>query len=82
MLPNNLKQLKKPLDDLRADQIVPRNILLKKVKPIDYKENFLKFAREKMERWRNDYNECRPRSVPIYLPPAEFAGNHTAYGHC
>ena len=39
-------------------------------------------AKEKLERWRNDYNEYRPHSALTYLPPAEFARNHAAYGHC
>ncbi|WP_446787741.1 integrase core domain-containing protein [Macellibacteroides fermentans] len=39
-------------------------------------------AKEKLERWRNDYNDYRPHSALTYLPPAEFARNHAAYGHC
>ena len=42
----------------------------------------LEDAKEKLERWRNDYNEYRPHSALTYLPPAEFARNHAAYGHC
>ena len=30
-------------------------------------------AREKIERWRRDYNEFRPHSATSYLTPAEFA---------
>jgi len=33
----------------------------------------LKNAREKIERWRRDYNEFSPYSALIYLTPAEFA---------
>ena len=40
----------------------------------------LEDAKEKLERWRNDYNEYRPHSALTYLPPAEFARNHAAYG--
>ncbi len=32
-------------------------------------------AQEKIERWRNDYNEFRPHSALTYLAPAEFARN-------
>ncbi len=42
----------------------------------------LEDAKEKLERWRNDNNEYRPHSALTYLPPAEFARNHAAYGHC
>jgi hypothetical protein len=40
----------------------------------------LEDAKEKLERWRNDYNEYRPHSALTTLPPAEFARNHAAYG--
>lgn len=30
-------------------------------------------AREKLERWRQDYNQCRPHSALGDLPPAAFA---------
>ena len=30
-------------------------------------------ARDKIERWRRDYNEFRPHSATLYLTPAEFA---------
>jgi len=30
-------------------------------------------AKEKLERWRQDYNTCRPHSSLADLPPAEFA---------
>jgi putative transposase len=30
-------------------------------------------ARDKIERWRRDYNEFRPHSALTYLTPAEFA---------
>ena len=30
-------------------------------------------AREKLERWREDYNTCRPHGSLANLPPAEFA---------
>jgi putative transposase len=40
----------------------------------------LEDAREKLEQWRNDYNEYRPHSALTYLPPAEFARNHAAFG--
>ena len=30
-------------------------------------------AREKLERWRQDYNTCRPHSALGHLPPAEYA---------
>jgi putative transposase len=33
----------------------------------------LEDAREKIERWRMDYNEYRPHSGPTHLTPAEFA---------
>jgi len=33
----------------------------------------LKDARQKIERWRRDYNEQRPHSSLQYTPPAEFA---------
>ena len=33
----------------------------------------LEDAREKIERWRRDYNEFRPHSALTYLAPAEFA---------
>ena len=32
-------------------------------------------AREKIERWRTDYNEFRPHSALTYLTPADFARN-------
>jgi putative transposase len=31
-------------------------------------------AREKLERWRRDYNHERPHSAPADRSPAEFAG--------
>jgi putative transposase len=34
---------------------------------------FLEDAREKIERWRTDYNEFRPHSVLTCLTPADFA---------
>lgn len=34
---------------------------------------FLEDAREKLERWRQDYNHCRPHSALRDLPPAAFA---------
>ena len=40
----------------------------------------LEDAKEKLERWRNDYNEYRPHSALTYRSPAEFARNHAAYG--
>ena len=33
----------------------------------------LEDARDKVERWRRDYNEFRPHSATLYLTPAEFA---------
>jgi putative transposase len=33
----------------------------------------LEDAREKIERWRTDYNEFRPHSALTYLTPADFA---------
>ena len=30
-------------------------------------------ARDKIERWRTDYNEFRPYSATSHLTPAEFA---------
>jgi len=33
----------------------------------------LENARDKIERWRRDYNEFRPHSALTYLTPAEFA---------
>jgi putative transposase len=33
----------------------------------------LEDAREKIERWKTDYNEFRPHSALTYLTPAEFA---------
>ena len=41
----------------------------------------LEDAKEKLERWRNDYNEYRPHSALTYLPPAEFASSilHMCY---
>ena len=30
-------------------------------------------AKEKINRWKNDYNEFRPHSALTYLTPAEFA---------
>ena len=33
----------------------------------------LEDVREKIERWKNDYNEYRPHSALTYLTPAEFA---------
>ena len=39
-----------------------------------YPEN----AKEKLERWRSDYNEYRPYSVQTYFPQAGAAGIHTA----
>ena len=30
-------------------------------------------ARDKLERWRRDYNEFRPHSALTYLTPVEFA---------
>ncbi len=33
----------------------------------------LEDARDKVERWRRDYNEFRPHSALTYLTPAEFA---------
>ena len=33
----------------------------------------LEDARDKIERWRTDYNEFRPHSALTYLTPAEFA---------
>jgi transposase InsO family protein len=33
----------------------------------------LEDARDKIERWRRDYNEFRPHSALTYLTPAEFA---------
>jgi len=35
----------------------------------------LEDARDKVERWRRDYNEFRPHSALTYLTPAEFAQN-------
>ena len=35
----------------------------------------LEDARDKVERWRRDYNEFRPHSALTYLTPAEFARN-------
>ena len=35
----------------------------------------LQDAREKIERWKNDYNEFRPHSALTYLTPADFARN-------
>jgi putative transposase len=35
----------------------------------------LQDAREKIERWKDDYNEFRPHSALIYLTPADFARN-------
>lgn len=35
----------------------------------------LEDAREKIERWRTDYNEFRPHSALTYLTPADFARN-------
>ena len=32
----------------------------------------LEDARDKVERWRRDYNEFRPHSALTYLTPAEF----------
>jgi putative transposase len=32
-------------------------------------------ARDKIERWRRDYNEFHPHSATSYLTPAEFARN-------
>jgi len=40
----------------------------------------LEDAKEKLERWRNEYNEYHPHSALPYLPPAECARNHAAYG--
>ena len=33
----------------------------------------LEDARDKVERWRRDYNEFRPHSATLYPTPAEFA---------
>ena len=33
-------------------------------------------AKEKIRRWKNDYNELRPHSSLTYLTPADFARNH------
>jgi putative transposase len=33
----------------------------------------LEDARDKVERWRRDYNEFRPHSALTYLTPVEFA---------
>jgi putative transposase len=33
----------------------------------------LEDAQEKIEQWRNDYNEFRPHSALTYLAPVEFA---------
>ena len=33
----------------------------------------LEDARDKVERWRRDYNEFRPHSAITYLTPVEFA---------
>lgn len=33
----------------------------------------LEDASDKVERWRRDYHEFRPRSALTYLTPAEFA---------
>jgi putative transposase len=33
----------------------------------------LEGARDKIERWRRDYNEFRPHSATLYLTPVEFA---------
>ena len=33
----------------------------------------LEDASDKIERWRNDYNEFRPHSALTYLTPAKFA---------
>ena len=33
----------------------------------------LEDAREKIERWKNDYNHLRPHSSLTYLTPADFA---------
>ena len=33
----------------------------------------LEDARQKIEKWRNDYNEFRPHSGLIYMTPAEFS---------
>ena len=30
-------------------------------------------AKDKVERWRRDYNEFRPHSATLYLTPTEFA---------
>ncbi|NCB30053.1 MAG: IS3 family transposase [Clostridia bacterium] len=38
----------------------------------------LEGAREKIERWRMDYNEYRPHSALTYLTPAEFVRNSMA----
>ena len=35
----------------------------------------LEDAKDKVERWRRDYNEFRPHSALTYLTPAEFARN-------
>lgn len=34
-------------------------------------------AQEKLERWRNDYNEFRPHSSLAYLTPVEYARKHS-----
>ncbi len=33
----------------------------------------LEDAKDKIERWRKDYNEFRPHSALTYLTPTEFA---------
>ncbi len=38
----------------------------------------LEDARDKIERWRRDYNEFRPHSALTYLTPAEFAQNRAS----
>ena len=35
----------------------------------------LEDARDKVERWRKEYNEFRPHSALTYLKPAEYAQN-------
>ena len=40
----------------------------------------LEDAREKLERWRKDYNEFRPHSALDYLSPVEYAKKHCLTG--
>lgn len=36
----------------------------------------LEDAKDKLERWRNDYNKYRLHSAVKYLPPAKINRNH------